>query len=90
MLELQENECSMKAHLKDQAFALFIKHNSLRSIAKSLKVSRSTIERWSRSERWMEARPQTANGVLLPPASKRAALTAHHFSVKLGRKNAEI
>ncbi|MCB9026763.1 MAG: helix-turn-helix domain-containing protein [Bdellovibrionaceae bacterium] len=43
----------MKAKEHDKAFALFLEGMSLRKIAKKICVSRSTVERWSSSERWV-------------------------------------
>lgn len=60
----------MKTHLKDSAFALFIKGQSIRSIAKQLNLSKSTVERWSRRELWVDARDRIHHQLVEDSVSK--------------------
>ncbi len=46
----------LKAKDKKQSFALFLRGYSIRQIAKKTGISRSTIERWSRIEEWVNSR----------------------------------
>ena len=51
----------MKAREKMRAFALFLEGNTLRSISKKVRVHRSTIERWSKSGKWVQMRKDAWN-----------------------------
>lgn len=48
----------MSANRRNEAFHLFCSGLSLRKVAESLGVHRSTTERWSAEERWVERREQ--------------------------------
>ena len=47
---------NMLAEKRQQAFAMFLKFNSLRTIAVELGICRSTCERWSRQDEWVDQR----------------------------------
>lgn len=44
------------AQTRQEAFALFLRGASLRGVAATLGIGRSTVERWSQREQWVEQR----------------------------------
>ena len=44
----------IKAAVKKKALALFLRGYSIRQIAQKVDISRSTLERWSTRESWVE------------------------------------
>ena len=54
----------VKAEVRHQAFALFLKGYSLRKISTELQVSRSTVERWSIQDQYVSNRRHNHERVL--------------------------
>ena len=54
--QLRYNKCSMMAKKRELAFAFYLDRKSLRTIAVELCVSRSTVERWSKSDDFVNKR----------------------------------
>jgi transposase len=71
----------MRALSREKAFALYVGGRSQRQIVTELKISKSSISRWSKSDKWVKRREDSRLQIIAEIQQKNTSIETQRVSV---------